>query len=120
MTATTCSPTRPSYRSERGISIITVAVSLLALMALSALVLDYGVLWLGRRQAQNAADAGALAGIIARAYDERSPRVPLTTAAATNAALSNKVVGASGAVAVNTGPCPAWAPGGASEQLRAG
>src|SRR5207249_4605382 len=35
-----------------------------------AFVLDYGVMWLSRRQAQNAADAGALAGEIARAFDE--------------------------------------------------
>ncbi len=31
-------------------------------MAFNVFVLDYGMMWIGRRQAQNAADAGALAG----------------------------------------------------------
>jgi hypothetical protein len=38
-------------------------------MALSAFVFDYGVLWYSRRQAQNAADAGALAGATALFLD---------------------------------------------------
>jgi hypothetical protein len=41
----------------------------LALLAFSALVVDYGVMWVSRGQAQNAADAGALAGAIALAFD---------------------------------------------------
>ena len=39
-------------------------------MAFNVFVLDYGVMWVGRRQAQNAADAGALAGAVARGYDD--------------------------------------------------
>ena len=42
--------------------LIQVAVAMLALLALSAFVFDYGVMWASRGQAQNAADAGALAG----------------------------------------------------------
>jgi Flp pilus assembly protein TadG len=34
-----------------------------------AFVVDYGVMWVGRGQAQNAADAGALAGAVAMALD---------------------------------------------------
>ena len=49
---------------ERGAVLIQVAVALLALLALSAFVFDYGVMWASRGQAQNAADAGALAGAI--------------------------------------------------------
>jgi uncharacterized membrane protein len=40
------------------------------LTALTAFVVDYGVLWVARRQAQNAADAGALAGATALAFDD--------------------------------------------------
>ena len=45
--------------SERGAILIHVAVGLIALIAFSALVVDYGVLWVSRHQAQNAADAAA-------------------------------------------------------------
>jgi hypothetical protein len=45
--------------------LVHVAFALLALMAFSAFSIDYGVFWASRRQAQNAADAGALAGAIA-------------------------------------------------------
>src|SRR5580765_2253783 len=38
-------------------------------MSLSTFVIDYGVLWTARRQAQNVADAAALAGAIALAYE---------------------------------------------------
>ncbi len=43
---------------------------MLALMALNALVIDYGALWLSRSQAQNAADAAALAGALSLAFDD--------------------------------------------------
>lgn len=56
--------------SERGVILVFVALTLTVLMALAAFSVDYGVLWVARGQAQNAADAGALAGAIARAYDE--------------------------------------------------
>jgi Flp pilus assembly protein TadG len=59
-------PTR--YRSARGAVIIHVAIALLGLMAFSALSIDYGVMWVSRRQAQNAADAAALAGAISLAF----------------------------------------------------
>jgi hypothetical protein len=47
-------------------------MSLLAMMAFVAFTLDYGVLWSSRAQAQNAADAGALAGAVALAFDNGS------------------------------------------------
>ena len=37
---------------------------------MATFVVDHGILWVSRGQAQNAADAGALSGAIARAYDE--------------------------------------------------
>lgn len=49
-------------KNERGAVIIQVAVALLALLAMCSLVFDYGAMWVARGQAQNAVDAGALAG----------------------------------------------------------
>ena len=62
---TTCT----RLRDDRGAIIIHVAFALLALLAFSAFVVDMGVMWVSRRQAQNAADAGALAGAVCA--DER-------------------------------------------------
>jgi len=63
---------RPSAerRSERGAALIHMAIAMVALMAFSALVIDYGIFWVARRQAQNAADSGALAGAIAYSFDD--------------------------------------------------
>src|SRR3990172_12227252 len=49
-------------QSEKGQSLIFVALLLVAFMAILALVLDGGFAYFKRRNAQNAADAGALAG----------------------------------------------------------
>jgi hypothetical protein len=48
--------------NERGAVLLQVTVALLALLALSGFVFDYGVMWVSRGQAQTSADAGALAG----------------------------------------------------------
>jgi hypothetical protein len=58
-------PPRTTLGRENGAIIIQVAVALLALIAFSALSIDYGVLMVSRAQAQNAADAGALAAAVA-------------------------------------------------------
>lgn len=50
------------HNLEKGQVIPIVVVSLIALIAFSALILDGGALLLNRRSAQNAADASALAG----------------------------------------------------------
>jgi len=57
-------------RSERGAVFVQIAIAIFVLMAFNVFVLDYGIMWIGRRQAQNAADAGALAGAVARGYDD--------------------------------------------------
>ena len=59
-----------TLRSEQGAVFVQVGISIFVLMAFNVFVLDYGVMWVSRRQAQNAADAGALAGAVARGYDE--------------------------------------------------
>jgi hypothetical protein len=103
------------FQSERGVSLILVGLSVLALTSLSALVLDYGIMWVGRRDAQNAADAGAIAGATAREFEEPVAAGPLTVAAAQNAATANKVFGLTTTPQVDaTSPCPAWAGGGPS------
>jgi Flp pilus assembly protein TadG len=57
-------------RRERGAVLIHVAIAMLALLALSALSIDFGVKWVARGQAQNAADGGALAGAVGLAFDD--------------------------------------------------
>ncbi|HEY63810.1 MAG TPA: VWA domain-containing protein [Caldilineae bacterium] len=49
-------------RSERGDSLVMVALSLVMLLAMLALAIDVGLAYSERRKMQNAADAGALAG----------------------------------------------------------
>ena len=55
--------------TDRGAVLVQTALVLLALFAFAAFAVDYGVLWASRRQAQNAADAAALAGAISFAFD---------------------------------------------------
>jgi hypothetical protein len=91
-------------RGERGAALIQVAISIFVLFAMSAFVLDWGVMWLARRQAQNAADAGALAGVIARAFDEKGNTVAadgVAERAAERTAAANQVIGTA-AVSVAT------------------
>jgi hypothetical protein len=56
-------------RSERGAILVHVAVIFLALLAFTALVFDYGVMFTSRRQAQNSADAAALSAAISYSLD---------------------------------------------------
>jgi Flp pilus assembly protein TadG len=55
----------PAPASDRGAILVHTALAILALVAFTTFVVDYGTFWLSRRQAQNAADAGALAGAYA-------------------------------------------------------
>ncbi len=65
---------------------LNLAVGLMVFIGMMAFVVDYGVMWVGRGQAQNAADAGALAGAVAMALDtngwtDRTPTGPARSAA---------------------------------------
>jgi Flp pilus assembly protein TadG len=82
------------WRDQQGSILIQVGVGLVVLMATLMFVADYGLMWVARRQAQNAADAGALAGAIAIAFDadDRTPTGPAKTAAY-HVALTNGIVG---------------------------
>ena len=62
---------RHTRDDERGITMVVVAVTITALLAVAALAIDGGRLFTARRQTQNAADAAALAGAQALfAYQE--------------------------------------------------
>lgn len=83
------------FRNERGAILIQVTVAMVGLLAFSTLVIDYGIMWMSRRQAQNSADAGALAGAIALAFDDPTDFSDTGPAkqSAHAAALANNVFG---------------------------
>ena len=58
------------FADDRGAVLVHVALAVLVIVAFTTFVADYGVLWASRRQAQNSADAGAMAGAVALAYDD--------------------------------------------------
>jgi hypothetical protein len=69
---------RTRLSQERGAVLVHVAFILLGCVAITGLVVDFGMMWVSRRQAQNAADAGALSGAVARILNDSSPS-PSTT-----------------------------------------
>jgi hypothetical protein len=82
-------------------------------MAASALAIDVGMFMGARTQAQNSADAGALAGAIALVFndfDDRSSGGPAVTSAR-SAALANRVVGTEVSVDASDVTFPAGAAG---------
>ncbi len=86
------------------------------------LSLDYGVFWLGRRQAQNAADAGALAGAVARLFDETGttgdPDGPTKASCDGCRAKAISVLGAVPGVTVEYRSTPSFAPEPSNGVLR--
>jgi Flp pilus assembly protein TadG len=98
-------------RGERGIATIYLAVGFMAFMAVSTLAIDVGMFMTARNQAQNSADAGALAGAVALVYNSFDNRTPSGPAVqnALGASTANQVMGAnvsvqSGDVSFPTGP----------------
>ena len=89
----TFNPRTARLASERGAIVIQVGVAILVLSAFAMFIVDYGVLWVSRHQAQNAADAGALAGATALAFDDYDDRTDTGPAklAAQQFALANNV-----------------------------
>jgi Flp pilus assembly protein TadG len=61
---------RRGLHGERGAMLVHVGLAMIALLAMSALSVDFGVKWVARGQAQNAADAGALAAAVALSFDD--------------------------------------------------
>lgn len=84
------------YRDERGMSLVFVGVGFMAFLAATTLAIDVGMFATARSQAQNSADAGALAGAVALYfddYDNRSTSGPAKQNAMV-AARANQVIGA--------------------------
>ncbi|HMC75490.1 MAG TPA: pilus assembly protein TadG-related protein [Vicinamibacterales bacterium] len=85
---------RKRSADEAGFSLVFVGVGLMGFLAVSMLAIDVGMLMTARNQAQNSADAGALAGATALAfnnYDDRTATGPAVTNAL-NAARGNQVM----------------------------
>ena len=67
---------------ESGMSYVFIGMGMMAFLSASMLAIDVGMLMTARNQAQNSADAGALAGATALVYDDyddRSPTGPAVT-----------------------------------------
>ena len=80
---------------ERGVTLVFVGAGFLAFFAATTLAIDVGMFMAARAQAQNSADAGALAGAIALVYDsysDRSAGGPVVQSAI-NTAIANTVMG---------------------------
>ena len=81
---------------ESGFSLVFVGLGFMGFLAASMLAIDVGMLMTARSQAQNAADAGALAGATSLAFDDWDDRTPTGPAVvhAIAAAEANKVISA--------------------------
>ena len=78
--------------NEEGFSLVFVGAGCMAFLAVSMLAIDVGMLMTARNQAQNSADAGALAGATAIAFDswtDRSASGPAVTSAITTSQVNN-------------------------------
>ena len=85
---------RTLANDESGFSLVFVAVGFMGFLAASMLAIDVGMVMTARSQAQNSADAGALAGATALVYNDWDDRTP-TGPAVRNAragALGNQVM----------------------------
>ncbi len=81
-------------RDERGISLLFVGGGLIAFVSATTLAVDVGMLMTARSQAQNSADAGALAGataLVFNSFTDRSAGGPAVQSGV-NAARSNLVM----------------------------
>ena len=86
---------RKFRRDEDGFSLVFVGTGMMAFVAVSMLAIDVGQLMTARSQAQNSADAGALAGATALFYNswtDRSAGGPAVQNALTTA-KKNQVIG---------------------------
>ena len=88
------------YRDEQGMSFVYVGMGFMGFLAASTLAIDVGMAMAARAQAQNAADAGALAGVVAlvqNSYGDRTATGPAVQSAI-NTAQSNKIMGGTATV----------------------
>jgi Flp pilus assembly protein TadG len=110
---------RQFRHDERGLSYVFVAFGFMTFFAATTLAIDVGMYMTARTQAQNAADAGALAGatsLVYNSFDDREPDGPAVQGAV-NAALDNEVMGHDVSVRTSDVTFPA-SPSGASDRVR--
>jgi len=81
-----------NHNLEKGQIIVIVAVAMFALIAMAALILDGGALLVNKRAAQNAADAGALAGARVFCRQKTFDQTAVETAISQYAAENNATV----------------------------
>ena len=87
-----------SWRDERGMTLVMVGGGMLAFLSATMLAVDVGLFMVAKTQSQTAADAGALAGAVALAFDDfddkssSGPAVRNAIAAATS--IDNGVINA--------------------------
>src|SRR5918993_1105264 len=87
-------------RDQSGMTYVFIGMGMMAFLSATMLAIDVGMLMTARNQAQNSADAGALAGATALVFDDfedRSASGPAVQGAV-NTALANSVIGAPVAV----------------------
>ena len=86
---------RHFVRDERGMSLVFVCLGFMAMLSATTLAIDVGMFMNSRSQAQNAADAGALAGAVALVYNDFDNRTASGPAvqSAINTATTNRVAG---------------------------
>ena len=104
------------WRDERGAVLVQTGIALIGLLAMGTLTVDYGMLWVARRQAQNAADSAALAGAISLAFGDPSDTARIK-AVGVATAQANRVWGEAPNVTVNDvyiERCPPGSPGASS------
>ena len=80
---------------QSGMSYVFIGMGMMAFLSATMLAIDVGMLMTSRSQAQNSADAGALAGataLVFNNYTDRTTGGPAVTGAR-NAAQANKVMG---------------------------
>ncbi|MBI4788577.1 MAG: hypothetical protein HY782_16210 [Chloroflexi bacterium] len=75
--------------SETGQSLVVIALLMVAMFGMLGLALDGGAVFVARRNAQNAADAAALAGVRSLAYDDTESTISSYTS---TYAMANQVV----------------------------
>jgi hypothetical protein len=103
--------------NDRGAITIHVAIALIALITFTSIVVDYGVMWVSRTQAQAAADAGALAGAITLMYNASATTE--ATASAQHFASRNAVWGeATSNTDILVSPLPFNCPDGVPSCIR--
>ena len=87
-------------RDQDGMTMVFVALGLMAFLTATTLAIDVGMYMAARSQAQNAADSGALAGAVALGFndfDNRNANGPAVSAAI-SAAQANVMIGAAPSV----------------------